>query len=86
MEPFHLTLCLPVCVAVTVKWKGKSFPMTLDTSESASTFKSQLFSLTGVPPEKQKIMVKGGMLKDDQDWSKLPLKNVRGTAFNHFGG
>ena len=37
-------------------------------------FKHQLFSLTGVPPERQKIMVKGGMLKDDADMAKLGLK------------
>ena len=37
-------------------------------------FKNQLYSLTGVPPERQKIMMKGGMLQDDADLSKLNLK------------
>ena len=45
----------------------------------------QLFSLTGVPPERQKILVKGGMLKDESDWSKLKVKDgqrlmMMGTA------
>lgn len=38
-------------------------------------FKAQLFALTGVPPERQKIMgVKGGTLKDDADLSALGIK------------
>ena len=28
----------------------------------------------GVAPERQKIMVKGGMLKDEQEWSKAGVK------------
>lgn len=38
-----------------------TFP--LDTDESAELFKTQIYSQTGVPPERQKIMVKGGILK-----------------------
>ncbi|VAH76477.1 unnamed protein product [Triticum turgidum subsp. durum] len=38
-------------------------------------FKTQLYTLTGVPPERQKIMVKGGILKDETDWSTLGLKD-----------
>ena len=33
-----------------------------------------LFSLTNVEPERQKILVKGGQLKDDADMNKLGLK------------
>ena len=35
----------------------------IDTDESAELFKTQIYSQTGVPPERQKIMVKGGILK-----------------------
>lgn len=35
----------------------------LDTDESPELFKTQIYSQTGVPPERQKIMVKGGILK-----------------------
>ena len=38
--------------------------MEIDTEQPPAVFKMQLFSLTGVPPERQKIMgVKGGLLK-----------------------
>jgi len=36
--------------------------------------KAVLFSLTNVEPDRQKILVKGGQLKDDTDMSKLGLK------------
>lgn len=38
-------------------------PLSSDTDESAELFKTQIYSQTGVPPERQKIMVKGGILK-----------------------
>ena len=47
----------------------------MDTTEPGSTFKFQIFSLTGVPPERQKVLVKGGQLKDDQDMTLLALKS-----------
>jgi len=47
------------------------YPVEIDTDQPPALFKMQLFSLTGVPPERQKIMVKGGTLKDDSDWTKV---------------
>jgi ubiquitin carboxyl-terminal hydrolase 14 len=35
----------------------------IDVSLPPYVFKAQLYDLTGVPPERQKIMVKGGLLK-----------------------
>lgn len=74
-------------VRVEVKWGKEVFKdVEIDLSEPPTVFKSQLFSLTGVPPERQKIMgVKGGLLKDDADWAKLGLKagqklSMMGTA------
>ncbi|KAI9495561.1 hypothetical protein BDB00DRAFT_937625 [Zychaea mexicana] len=73
-------------VNVNIKWSGKKFEnIELDTDESPELFKSQIYSQTGVPPERQKIMVKGGMLKDTTDLNKLSLKNgqtlmMMGTA------
>lgn len=61
-------------VQVSVKWGKESHNVDVDTSLPGLVFKNQLYSLTGVPPERQKIMVKGGMLKDDADLSKLNLK------------
>lgn len=59
--------------------------MEIDTSQTPYVFKCQLYDLTGVPPERQKIMVKGGLLKDDSDWSTLGVKQgqrlmMMGTA------
>lgn len=49
---------------VSVKWQKEVFPgIEIDTSQPPIVFKSQLYTLTGVPPERQKIMVKGGILK-----------------------
>ncbi|KAI9353951.1 hypothetical protein BD770DRAFT_429086 [Pilaira anomala] len=71
-------------INVTVKWSGKKFEnMELDTDESAELFKTQIYSQTGVPPERQKIMVKGGILKDTTDLNKLGLKD--GHSFMMMG-
>jgi Ubiquitin family len=73
--PFPFCLCSSLTqFQVVVKWQGKKFDIELDTTESGSTFKFQIFSLTGVPPERQKVLIKGGQLKDDQDMSLLSLK------------
>lgn len=59
---------------MTVKHQGKKHDVEVDPGSDGATFKYQLFSLTGVEPERQKILVKGGQLKDDADMSKLGLK------------
>lgn len=59
---------------VFVKHQGKKYELELDPTSSGETFKYQLYSLTGVEPERQKIIVKGGQLKDDADMSKVGAK------------
>ncbi|RUS23821.1 hypothetical protein BC938DRAFT_474570 [Jimgerdemannia flammicorona] len=65
---------------------GKKYDdIELSTDESALVFKTQIFTLTGVPPERQKILIKGGLLKDETDVDKLGIKEgqifmVMGTA------
>jgi ubiquitin carboxyl-terminal hydrolase 14 len=59
---------------VVIKHQGKKYDIEIDTSSTGEVLKYQLFSLTGVEPERQKILVKGGQLKDDADMSKLGLK------------
>ena len=66
--------CNVKMVKVAVKWTKQTYNVDVDPAEPGLVFKHQLFSLTGVPPERQKIMVKGGMLKDDADMAKLGLK------------
>ncbi len=46
----------------------------MDLTSTGELFKSQVFSLTGVEPEHQKILIKGGQLKDDADMAKVGLK------------
>ncbi|KAK3311491.1 uncharacterized protein B0T15DRAFT_490099 [Chaetomium strumarium] len=61
-------------VNVVIKHQGKKYDVEVDTTQTGEVLKYQLFSLTGVEPERQKILVKGGQLKDDTDMSKLGLK------------
>ncbi|XP_039020641.1 ubiquitin carboxyl-terminal hydrolase 6-like isoform X1 [Hibiscus syriacus] len=73
-------------LTVSVKWQKELLKaVEVDTSQAPYVFKCQLYDLTGVPPERQKIMVKGGLLKDDDDWSTVGLKQgqklmMMGTA------
>lgn len=48
--------------------------MEFDPTSTGETFKYQLYSLTGVEPDRQKILVKGGQLKDETELSKLGAK------------
>ncbi|KNC54064.1 ubiquitin carboxyl-terminal hydrolase [Thecamonas trahens ATCC 50062] len=58
-----------------VKWGKQMFDVEVQTSEPVTAFKAQLYSLTGVPVEKQKIMgLKGGNVKDNAKWEELGLK------------
>lgn len=53
-----------VCFPVNVKWGKEKFDaVELNTEEPPMVFKAQLFALTGVQPDRQKVMVKGGTLK-----------------------
>ncbi|KXZ51706.1 hypothetical protein GPECTOR_11g155 [Gonium pectorale] len=61
-------------VKVNVKWGKETYnDIELDMSQTPLVFKSQLFALTGVPPDRQKVMLKGTLLKDD-DWGKAAPK------------
>lgn len=62
--------------AVKVKWGKETFTdVEANTAEPPLVFKAQLFALTGVQPDRQKVMVKGASLKDD-DWNNIKLKNA----------
>ncbi|EGC37165.1 hypothetical protein DICPUDRAFT_54181 [Dictyostelium purpureum] len=61
-------------VKVNVKWNKDKYEVDIDPNESVAEFKAQLFSLTMVPVERQKIMgFKGGILKDESQWKDLDL-------------
>jgi ubiquitin carboxyl-terminal hydrolase 14 len=59
---------------VNVKW-GKELlsDIELDKSQDVMTFKAILYALSNVPVDKQKIMIKGKMLKDTDDLSKFDI-------------
>ncbi|EEC11108.1 Queuine tRNA-ribosyltransferase, putative [Ixodes scapularis] len=60
---------------VKVKWGKETFSdVEVDTLEEPMVFKAQLFALTGVQPDRQKVMVKGAVLKDN-DWGNIKLKD-----------
>lgn len=46
----------------------------MDPDSTGEIFKFQLYSLTGVEPERQKILIKGGQLKDDAQMNKFGFK------------
>ena len=56
-------ICL-LFIIVSVKWGREKFEnVELDSDESPELFKAQLFALSAVPPERQKVMFKGSVLK-----------------------
>lgn len=62
-------------VKLNVKWGKEAYSdVEVDLSQSPLVFKSQLFALTGVPPDRQKVMIKGALLKDDE-WGKAVPKD-----------
>lgn len=59
---------------VNVKWGKENFKnIEVNTDEEPMLFKAQLFALTGVQPERQKVLCKGINLKDEE-WN-MPIKN-----------
>lgn len=59
-----------------MKWGKESFQnVEVNTDEEPMLFKAQLFALTGVQPERQKVMLKGMTLKDEE-WGNIKLKDV----------
>ncbi len=65
-----LNIIMPV-LKVSVKWGKELFSdVELNTDDSPLVFKAQMFALSGVQPERQKIMAKGGIV-GDVDWSNV---------------
>ena len=54
-------------------------PLTMDSNEDATVFKAQIYALTSIPPDKQKIFLKGGKsIVDTTDLKSVDLHD--GTA------
>lgn len=50
-------------LAVHIKHAGKVYDLQLDPNLPPSVFKDTIYQATGVPPDRMKVMVKGGVLK-----------------------
>ncbi|KAJ5887445.1 hypothetical protein N7495_007486 [Penicillium taxi] len=61
-------------IPIIIKHSGKRHEVELDPTSTGETLKYQLFSLTGVEPDRQKVLIKGGQLKDDTPLSALNAK------------
>lgn len=70
-------------IPIIIKHQGKKYDVDLDTEATGETLKFQLFSLTNVEPDRQKILIKGGQLKDDTPLSSLNAK--KGQTFMMMG-
>ncbi|XP_053485933.1 ubiquitin carboxyl-terminal hydrolase 14 isoform X2 [Ictalurus furcatus] len=70
-----MLMCTAHALKVNVKWGKEKFEeVELNTEEPPMVFKAQLFALTGVQPDRQKVMVKGGTLKDEE-WGNIKIKS-----------
>ena len=48
---------------VKIKHAGKVHDVQLDPDQPATLFKDAVYQVTGVPPDRMKVMIKGGILK-----------------------
>ena len=71
---------------MNVKWGKQTFKdVDCNTADDALTFKAILYGMSNVPVDKQKVMIKGKVVKDEDDLTKFGLKNgmtlmMMGTA------
>ncbi|CCM05924.1 uncharacterized protein FIBRA_08162 [Fibroporia radiculosa] len=61
-------------LAVKIKHAGKVHDVQLNLDQPPAVFKDAIYQVTGVPPDRMKVMIKGGTLKDDTDWRKVAPK------------
>eukprot|EP00826_Nyctotherus_ovalis_P026154 TRINITY_DN2041_c0_g1_i4.p6 TRINITY_DN2041_c0_g1~~TRINITY_DN2041_c0_g1_i4.p6 ORF type:complete len:125 (+),score=43.53 TRINITY_DN2041_c0_g1_i4:110-484(+) len=62
--------------SISVKWGKKILKLEMDPNEDASVLKAQIYGLTFIPPDKQKIYLKGGKtITDSTDMKALDLKD-----------
>ncbi|KAF5376058.1 hypothetical protein D9615_007696 [Tricholomella constricta] len=61
-------------LSVQIKHAGKVYDVQLDPDLPPAVFKDAVYQATGVPVDRMKVMVKGGVLKDDSSWKKIGPK------------
>ena len=63
-----------------VKWGKELYnEVDLNTDDEPVLFKAQLYALTGVQPHRQKIMIKGAVIKDES-WENVSNKVKNGAT------
>ena len=61
---------------MNVKWGKEMYrDVEVDTDDKPLVFKAQLYALTGVLPDRQKVMFQGATLKDG-DWNDFKIHDV----------
>ena len=58
-----INTCTMSPLTVHVKHAAKVYDVQLDPDQPASVFKNAVYQLTGVPLDRMKVMIKGGILK-----------------------
>lgn len=59
---------------MNVKWNKQTFNVDLNSDEEPRLFKAQLYAITSVAIERQKVLFKGKQIQDDT-WGSLALKD-----------
>ncbi|KAF8174908.1 ubiquitin carboxyl-terminal hydrolase 6 [Pholiota molesta] len=78
-------------IQVNIKHAGKTYNLPLDPDLPPAVFKDTVYNATGVPPDRMKVMVKGGVLKEDSSWKKSGQKryafeqDTQGQTFTVIG-
>ncbi|EEB07163.1 ubiquitin carboxy terminal hydrolase Ubp6 [Schizosaccharomyces japonicus yFS275] len=60
--------------SVNVRWQGKIYKVDVDPEDTGLNFKQKLYSQTRVAPDRQKIIIRGGQLKNDTVMKDSGLK------------
>ena len=77
MQKIRIFICF---FLVKVKWGKELYnEVELNTDEEPVVFKAQLFALTGVQPNRQKVMIKGAAIKDES-WENVSNKMKNGAT------
>jgi len=58
---------------IVVKWNKNTYDVDVSANESYDAFKARLHGLTGVPADRQKLLLKGKFLKDDAAVASVPV-------------
>lgn len=59
---------------VNVRNAGKSYPIEVNLESPGLEFKKKIYEATNIPPERQKVLLRGGKLQDDSDLKTFNLK------------